>query len=216
MYPGIHLLLYSCLAALVFLMESVPFHLVTSACIVSALFFMPFRKVRGGFVPIMLFLSFTFISNLFYQSGEVVADLGPVTVTDEGLRIASLRMLRVFDLVYAAKILTHFTPIEAMIASLRKTLRPLELIGIPVHYFFSVTALTLQCFPVMKKKLYDKYSEAIKQRAVTPSGGTGVRGLMSSAGLIASFMIPLFVESMAEPERFFQSAHITTDDTLSD
>jgi len=146
----------------------------------------------------------------------VVAAVGPVTITVDGLRIASLRALRVFDMVYAAKILTHVTPIEEMISSLKRVLRPLQRIGLPVHEFFSIMALTLQCFPVLKQKLYDRYSEKAKQRSGTSTDVTGMKSLISNfriaVALLASFMIPLFVESMADPEKFFMSANLTTDD----
>ena len=45
----------------------------------------------------------------------------------------------------------------------------------------------------------------------------GIKSLISNfritVALLASFMIPLFVESMAEPEKFFMSANLITDDT---
>jgi len=149
---------------------------------------MPLKKTGSGLVPILLFLVFTFAGNLFYQSGKVIVVLGSVAVTDEGLRIASIRMFRVFDLIYAAKILTHITPLETMIDSLRKVLHPLEKIGLPIHDFFSIVTLTLQCFPVLVQKLYGKYSGVGNKRSLKA---------------IASFVIPLFVESMADPEKFF-------------
>ncbi len=177
---------------------------------------MPFKKIRSGAVPIFFFLCFTFISNLFYQSGLVIAVAGPVNITEDGLRIATLRALRVFDMVYAAKILTHITPLEAMIGSMKRVLRPLERVGLPVHEFFSIMALTLQCFPVLKQKLIDRYSEKTKQQSGTSTGGTGKKSYISSfrmaVALLASFMIPLFVESMAEPEKFFMTAKSTTED----
>ena len=191
-------------------------HAIIASCVILALFFIPFKKIKSGAVPIFFFLTFTFISNLFYQSGMVVAAVGPVTITVDGLRIASLRALRVFDMVYAAKILTHVTPIEEMISSLKRVLRPLQRIGLPVHEFFSIMALTLQCFPVLKQKLYDRYSEKAKQRSGTSTDVTGMKSLISNfriaVALLASFMIPLFVESMADPEKFFMSANLTTDD----
>ncbi len=178
---------------------------------------MPFKKIKSGAVPIFFFLSFTFISNLFYQSGMVIAVVGPVTITQDGLRIASLRTLRVFDMVYAAKILMIITPLEAMIGSLKRVLRPLERVGLPVHEFFSIMALTLQCFPVLKQKLYERYSENAKQRSGTSTGGAGTKSFISNfriaVTLLASFMIPLFVESMAEPEKFFMTANLNTEDT---
>ncbi|MGD0281483.1 MAG: energy-coupling factor transporter transmembrane component T [Dissulfurispiraceae bacterium] len=213
MSSGIYLFLYFFFAVLVFLIRNVQLHLIIAVCVTFALFFMPLKKVKSGFVPILLFLGFTFISNLFYQSGEVVAVLGPLTVTGEGFRTASVRMLRVFDMVYAAKILSCIMPLEAMIASLRKALHPLERIGLPVHDFFSVMALTLQCFPVLKQKLYDKYSEETKHMSIPAAGRSGIKGIISNAGttvsMLASFMIPLFVESMADPEKFFMTANLT-------
>ena len=190
-------------------------HAIIASCVMLALFSMPFNKIKSGAVPIFFFLSFTFISNLFYQSGLVIAVVGPVTITEDGLRIASMRTLRVFDMVYAAKILTHITPLEAMIGSLKRVLRPLQRVGLPVHEFFSIMVLTLQCFPVLKKKLYDRYSEKAKQRSGTSTGGKGIKSFISNfriaVALLASFMIPLFVESMAEPEKFFMTTKSTTE-----
>jgi len=147
----------------------------------------------------------------------VIAVVGPVTITEEGLRIASLRTLRVFDMVCAAKILTHITPLEAMIDSLKRVLRPLQRFGLPVHEFFSIMALTLQCFPVLKQKLYDRYSEKVKQRSGTLTGGTGTRNIISNfrtaVALLASFMIPLFIESMTDPEKFFMTTKLTSQNT---
>ena len=119
-------------------------------------------------------------------------------------------------MVYAAKILTHITPLEAMIASMKRLLRPLERVGLPVHEFFSIMALTLQCFPVLKQKLYDRYSEKTKQQSGASTGEEGKKSYISSfriaVALLASFMIPLFVESMAKPEKFFMTAKSTMED----
>ncbi len=210
MSSGILLILYSCFAAIVFLAGGIRLHAIIAACVVLALFSIPFKKIKGGAVPIFFFLGFTFISNLFYQSGMVVAVVGPVTITEDGLRIASIRALRVFDMVYAAKILTHITPLEAMVGSLKKVLHPLQRVGVPVHEFFSIMVLTLQCFPVLKRKLYDRYSEKAKQLSGRSTGGKGIKSFISGfrigVDLLASFMIPLFVESMADPEKFFMTA----------
>ena len=216
MSSGLYLLLYSCFAVIVFLVGSIQLHVIIAACVTLTLFFMPLKKIKTGAVPIFFFLSFTFISNLFYQSGMVIAVVGPVTITEDGLRIASVRTLRVFDMVYAAKILTIITPLEAMIGSLKRVLRPLQRVGLPVHEFFSIMALTLQCFPVLKQKLYDRYSEKAKQRSGTSKGGTGKRNFISdfrtAVALFASFMIPLFIESMIDPEKFFMTTKSTTED----
>lgn len=195
MSPGVNLFIYSVFAAAIFLVRDLTAHLIISSCVVFALFFIPFKKVRGGFLPIAVFLGFTFISNLFYQTGRVLYMLGSVAVTDEGLRIASIRTLRVFDMIFAAKVLTALTPLEDMLGSLKKLSAPLQRIGVPVHDFFSATALTLKAFPALKKRLQAAYSESVE--------GKGAVRFSEKIRLAVSFLMPVFVESMRNPEKFF-------------
>ncbi|MBZ0157770.1 MAG: energy-coupling factor transporter transmembrane protein EcfT [Alphaproteobacteria bacterium] len=195
MSSGILLLLYTLFAATVFLVRELSVHAALSAGIVFALLFIPFRKVRGGIVPILFFLGFTFLSNVFYRTGEVLLHIGPVRVTDEGLRLALLRTVRVFEMVYAAKVLAAVVPLDAMLASLKRILAPLERIGVPVHDFFTVTALTLKCFPVLAQRLREEYRKGGEK------GDAGGPGERIRRGV--SFLVPLFAESMRDPEGFF-------------
>ncbi|MCC6346185.1 MAG: hypothetical protein IT388_03240 [Nitrospirales bacterium] len=195
MSSGILLLLYSLFAAAVFLVRDLSAHAAFSAGITCALLFLPFRKVKAGVLPILFFLCFTFLGNVFYRTGEVLFHLGPLRVTDEGLRLALLRTLRVFEMVYAAKILAVVVSLDAMLASLKRTLSPLERFGVPVHDFFAITTLTLQCFPVLARRLREEY------RKGTGEGRRGRPGERIRRGI--SFLVPLFVESMKDPEVFF-------------
>lgn len=198
MSPGIKLLIYSCLAGSLFITKDVTIHAIISACIIISLFFIPFNKVKGGSLPITLFMLFTFISNLFYQSGRVIYIAGPVTLTDEGLVLASIRTLRVFDMIFAAKVLTATTPLKDMLESLKKILGPLERTGLPVHDFFAATALTLKCFPLIKQELSVIYKKNIKD--------TESVSFRDKTRMVASFMIPMFTESIRDPEKFFIQA----------
>lgn len=195
MPAGVNLLLYSLFAVSLFLIKDLKVHLVLSAVVVCLLFLVPFRKIKGGLVPIMLFMAVTFISNALYGSGKVVYTLSSLIITDEGLRLASVRTLRLFDMIFAAKVLTAVTPLEAMLDALRRAARPLERIGVPVHEFFTTMVLTLRCFPVLKQRLNDAYQENVE-------GKTAVT-FMEKTRLMLSFIVPLFVESMRYPERFF-------------
>ncbi len=196
MPSGVNLFIYACFAVGLFVLRDLTCHFIIAAIVVVALFFIPFKKVKGGFLPIMLFLGFTFFSNLFYQSGRVVSVLGPIILTDEGLKLAAIRTLRVFDMIFAAKVLSAVTPLEDMIDSLRRTLHPLERLGLPVHDFFSVMVLTLRAFPVLKQKLHKTYRESIEGRESVH--------FHEKMRLAASFLVPLFVESMRNPGEFFE------------
>lgn len=195
MPAGLNLLLYTLFAVSLFLVKELKVHLFLSAGVVCLLFFVPFRKIKGGLVPILLFMAFTFISNALHGSGKVVYTLSSLILTDEGLRLASVRTLRLFDMIFAAKVLTTVTPLEAMLDALKRAARPFERIGVPVHEFFSTMVLTLQCFPVLKQRLNDAYKERVE-------GKTAVT-FREKTRLMLSFLVPLFVESMRYPERFF-------------
>ncbi|MEW6116292.1 MAG: energy-coupling factor transporter transmembrane component T [Nitrospirota bacterium] len=195
MPAGVNLLLYSLFAVSLFLIKDLKVHLVLSAVVVCLLFLVPFRKIKGGLVPIMLFMVITFTSNTLYGSGKVVYTLSSLIITDEGLRLASVRTLRLFDMIFGAKVLTAVTPLEAMLDALKRAARPLERIGVPVHEFFTIMVLTLRCFPVLKQRLNDTYKENVEGKAAVT--------IMEKTKLVASFLVPLFVESMRNPERFF-------------
>jgi hypothetical protein len=76
-------------------------------------------------------------------------------------------------------------------------------------------ALTLQCFPVLKQKLFDRYSEKAKQRSETSKDdarrGNFISNFRTAVVILGSFMVPLFIESMTDPEKFFMTTDLTTE-----
>ena len=72
------------------------------------------------------------MSNVFFSHGKILYSIGSIVITEEGLRLATVRTLRIFFMVAGAKILTATTPLDVMVETLRKTLSPLEKIGMPV------------------------------------------------------------------------------------
>ncbi len=76
----------------------------------------PFRAVKSGWMPIGIFLIFTFLSNVLNQHGKIVFVTGPVVITEEGLHIAAIRTLRVLYMIAGAKILIATSKTEEIIA----------------------------------------------------------------------------------------------------
>jgi len=156
----------------------------------------PFASVKKGWLPISLFLLFTFLSNLFFSHGKILYSIGSIAVTEEGLRLAAIRTLRVFLMVAGAKILTATTALGVMVEVLRKTLSPFEKIGLPVGDFFSVMGLTLKCFP----RLMDYLSESYR----THKNNMKSKGFWEKANIVTSFLLPTFIQSIQSPEMFFR------------
>jgi energy-coupling factor transport system permease protein len=191
----IFILLYVCLAASLFLVHDLHYHLAAATGITFSLLFLPWKMVKGGFVPIMVFLLFTFCGNLFFHPGRILYGSGFFTITDEGLVAASVRTVRVYSMIYGAKILTFVLPPEKMIGVLGRVFTPLERIGIPAGELFSVMGLTMKSFPLLTSRVSRAYREERDRGEI--------RGFRNRIRHLVSFLLPVFVESIRSPEIFF-------------
>lgn len=198
MLPYLKISLYVAFILSLFFIRAISIHIFTAI----AVFFLflvavPLRKMKSGLFPIMLFLLFTFAGNLFFHSGRIIYDNGFLSITDEGLRAAGIRTLRVFSMIFGAKILTALLSIDEMIHSFENMLRPFERIGIPVKDFFSVMGLTLKSFPLLMDYLVKTYREDAMNNEI--------KGFRKRMKHMASFLMPVFVKSIRSPESFFKS-----------
>lgn len=195
--PEVRILLY---VFFVFLVSAVSVLKVYAALFFALvfcfiLFKIPFRTVKSGWVPIAFFLLFTFLSNLINQHGKILFVAGPVMLTDEGLHFAAVRMLRVLFMIAGAKILIATSKTEEIISGLWRLLGPFERLGLPVKDYFHTMGLTLKCFPLLKDMLNENYRKHII------SGN--ISGIWNRAKAISVFLLPMFVESVQNPEKFF-------------
>lgn len=196
MSPRTGIVFYVVFIVSLFFVQNVYLHIFAASVVfLSVLAALPLRKAKSGLLPILLFLVFTFGGNLFFHSGRVLYSIGSLLVTDEGLRLAGVRTLRVFSMIFAAKLLTSTFSIDKLIHALEGMLRPLERTGIPVRDFFSVTGLTLKSFPALMTYLLKEYREHMKN-----DEGRGFRRRLRH---MVSFLMPVFVKSIQSPESFF-------------
>lgn len=93
-----------------------------------------------------------FLGNLFWGTGRVILEAGPVVVTDRALSIASERALRVAVLIFSAKVL--FTGRQAQLTGeLRWILTPLAKLGLRTEEFISSIEETLRALPEVQKMI---------------------------------------------------------------
>jgi energy-coupling factor transport system permease protein len=163
-------------------------------CISIPVLKVPLKVVRSGWIPISIFLLFTFAGNLLNQHGKILVS-SPVVITEEGLHIAMLRTLRILFMIAGAKILIATSGTEEIIQGLWRMLRPFERLGLPVKDFFHAMGLTLKCFPILRDLVYTNYREQVK--------AAEIRGVRNRARAVSLFLLPLFAESIQNPERFF-------------
>lgn len=163
---------------------------------------LPFRTLKAGWLPISLFLIFTFMSNVIGRHGRVLLPAGFFTVTDEGLQIAALRTTRLFLMIGSAKVLMASAKAEDMVSALGRLFGPFERVGVPVKDFFHTMGLTVKCFPVLKNMAAEAYRKNVEK--------SEVRGFWGRARVISAFLMPLFVESLQSPESFFEGDDLSS------
>jgi len=171
-----------------------------SAVLCFFLLKVPLKNLKSGWIPISLFLFFTFISNVINQHGKILFSTGAVVITEEGLLIAEIRTIRVLFMIAGAKILIAYTKTDDMVRALGRLLSPFERLGLPVKDFFYTMGLTLKCFPILKDRASETYKENMK------SGN--IKGLLNRAKMISTFLMPMFVKSIQSPEVFFDKTEI--------
>jgi energy-coupling factor transport system permease protein len=105
--------------------------------------------------------------------------------------------LRVFFLISGAKILTATTEIESLVNAMARIFSPLERIGIPVKEFFATMGLAMRYLPAIREQTVAAYREEMQSSAI--------KGLWPRMMAAATFMIPLFVQSIQSPEQFISN-----------
>jgi energy-coupling factor transport system permease protein len=193
--PEIKIFLYIFFVVCLFFIKDLTVYAVIFIVILPLLFRIPFKSLKSGWIPISLFLLFTFVSNALFQPGRILFGSGPLVITAEGLDIASVRTLRVLFMIAGAKILTSTTEFGMLANALERIFSPLERLGVPVHEFFSAMGLTMRSLPALKEQMVREYREKVK--------GGDIRGFLNRARAVSMFLIPLFVRSMQSPESFF-------------
>ena len=196
MSPEIKIILYIVFIVCLLLIKDVAFYLFIFVAISIFLFRIPFKSLRSGWIPISLFLLFTFISNILFQHGRILYSAGPLFITEEGLNIAVIRTMRVFFMIAGARIITATTQIESLIGAFGKILKPLERLGIPVVEFFSTMGLTMKSLPRIKDQIAETYKEKVKEG--------DVKGFWNRAKVVSVFLVPLMIKSIQSPEIFFE------------
>jgi len=194
--PEIRIVLYLVFAVFLYVIKSLTVLYVLSGILLFFLLRVPFRRLKAGWVPITLFLCFTFSSNLLNHHGRVLARFGSLFITDEGLNIAVFRTLRLFLMIGGLKVLMAGSPTGDLITALGRLFMPLERIGLPVKDLVHTMGLTLQCFPVLKDMGSELYRKQLSLQKA--------RGFSGRVRVISSFMVPMFVMSVRTPEIFFE------------
>ena len=151
----------------------------------------PFKFISKGLKPIIFLIILTMIINLLFTStGTVIATLGPVKITTEGIYRAAFMGLRLVLLIFGSSLLTLTTkPIE-LTDGLEKLLSPLAKIGLPAHELAMMMTIALRFIPTLLDET-DKIMKAQTARGADFENGS----LKEKARALVPLLVPLFVSA---------------------
>lgn len=184
--PKAKILLYLALVIAVFLSDNLGIGLFLLLMTVIIAVRVPLSMLKRGMVPILIFLVFTFLSNLMFQEGTVYYKIFGIPITVEGIRRGGFLTLRLFTLILGAKILTATTEASDLVRGMSGLLGPVGRVGF-VHELMLTMSLTLRLLPIV----YDEAMELF--RNVKNSEGNG---LPAKFKLAVSLLTPLFERSL--------------------
>ena len=151
----------------------------------------PFKFISKGLKPIIFLIALTMIINLFFTTtGDVLAQLGPVKITRDGIYRACFMGLRLILLIFGSSLLTLTTkPIE-LTDGLEKLLAPLSKIGLPAHELAMMMTIALRFIPTLLDET-DKIMKAQTARGADFENG----GIKEKARALVPLLVPLFVSA---------------------
>lgn len=144
-----------------------------------------------GMKPILIIILFTGVLNLLFSQGTtVLAELGPLTITVEGIWHAGFMVLRILMLMAATLLLTYTTSPILLTDGLERLLKPLKRIHVPVHEISMMMSIALRFIPTLIQET-DKIMAAQKARGADFESG----GLMDKVKALIPILIPLFLSA---------------------
>ena len=143
-----------------------------------------------GIKPLIFIIIFTALLNIFYASGEIIAEFWVVKITKEGLNNALFMGTRIILLVIIGLLLTYTTTPTALTDAIESLLKPLKIFKADVHSLAMVMTIALRFIPILIEEV-QKIMAAQKSRGADLQSG----GLIKRAKAIVPILIPLFVSS---------------------
>ncbi len=175
-----------------FAFNSVSGYLLTTVALVGVIVIskIPFKLLIKGLKGIIMLMMLTVIFNLFLTPGEPVAKLWKLTISDAGIRMATLMGIRLIYLVIGTSIMTLTTKPTDLTDGMEKGMGILKKVHVPVHEIAMMMSIALRFIPILMEET-DKIMKAQKARCADFETG----GIIKKAKSMVPILVPLFVSA---------------------
>ncbi|WMM25600.1 energy-coupling factor transporter transmembrane component T [Tissierella sp. MB52-C2] len=179
------------IASLFFINSFIPYiFIVGFILLVVKISGVPLKFILKGIKPLLFIILITFSINIFMTKGEVLYELGPLTITKEGIYLATFMALRLIFLITGTSLLTLTTSPIALTDGIEKLLSPFKRIGLPAHELAMMMTIALRFIPTLLEET-DKIMKAQMARGADFESGN----ILSRAKNLVPLLVPLFINA---------------------
>ncbi len=155
----------------------------------------PLKIILRGIKPIIPIILITFTINVLFTKGEIIAKLGPIVISKEGLKQASFMAARLIFLILGSSLLTLTTSPISLTDGIEKLLNPFRKIGVPAHELAMMMTIALRFIPDLLEET-DKIMKAQMARGADFESGN----ILRRAKNLIPLLVPLFINSLRRSE----------------
>ncbi|MFZ5942562.1 MAG: energy-coupling factor transporter transmembrane component T family protein [Bacillota bacterium] len=148
----------------------------------------PIKLYLRGLKPLLIIIILTVSLHIFMTPGTVIAQLGPLVVTKEGLRQGIFMGTRLILLVTVTSVLTLTTTPISLTDGIEKLLNPFKKIGVPAHELAMMMTIALRFIPTLIEET-DKIMKAQMARGADFESGN----IIQRAKALIPLLVPLFL-----------------------
>ena len=150
----------------------------------------PVSFMVRGLRAIFILMIITAIFNLFLTPGRVIWQLWKLKITEEGVRVAVLMVIRLILLVMGSSLMTLTTTPNDLTDGMEKGLGFLKKVHVPVHEIAMMMSITLRFIPILMEET-DKIMKAQSARGADFDTGN----LIQKAKSLVPVLVPLFISA---------------------
>jgi len=150
----------------------------------------PFKLILKSIKPLLYFILFTAIINLFMTEGRSVFHFWFLNITIEGINLTVMMSLRLIFLVFGTSILTYTTSPIILTDGIESLLKPFRKIGVPSHEIAMMMTIALRFIPTIIDET-DKIMKAQSARGSDFESGN----IMQRAKALIPILVPLFISA---------------------
>ena len=150
----------------------------------------PIKSVLKSLKPVIFIIIITGLINLITTPGRAVFELGPVTVTAEGIYRTGFTVLRLILIILSTSVLTYTTSPMELTYGLEKLFSPLKKFGFPAGELAMMISISLRFIPTL-------FDEAQKIRMAQMARGADFESgnIINRAVSMIPLLVPLFINS---------------------